>query len=272
MKTQRHLPTKSNSGLALQTPSRPLLAVLNEDYPKIRAVEDVAETDGLMNYLITLLNLKISNEEEERDLNIQMLVVKDFIISKFGNLTIPEIKEAFKMYVAREFSNIKTFRLLDSISAGEVLSAFLDHRNESLRVYDHKMKINALKQEFRNEDEIAKTKHLLLKNIFTDVEGKGYSGDAWMLYDELYNSGKITISDSEKKDLYKKQLQKHIKEEKQIVNSKRPLNYKAVLAEIQKEAMSSKPLLVVQNRCKSVLVSEYIKNNFKDKEEFLASF
>lgn len=84
------------------------------------------------------MNIKVSNETENRDLQIQMLVVMDFIKSKFGNLTIPEIQEAFKMYVAREFPQIKVFRILDCVSVGEVLDAYKSFRNESLRIYSPK--------------------------------------------------------------------------------------------------------------------------------------
>lgn len=85
-----------------------------------------------------MMNIKVSNDTEKKDLQIQMLVVMDFIKSKFGNLTIPEIKEAFKMYVAREFPEIKVFRILDCVSVGEVLDAYKSFRNESLRVYSQK--------------------------------------------------------------------------------------------------------------------------------------
>ena len=120
--------------------SRPLLAVLNEDSEKIRYVKDSREFDSLINYLITLLNLKASSKEEIEDLNIQMVVIEDFIKTKFDDLTIPEVKEAFKMYLAKEFENIKVFRLLDCVVVGEILNAYKNFRNESLKIYDAKKK------------------------------------------------------------------------------------------------------------------------------------
>jgi len=84
------------------------------------------------------LNLKTSSEQDAKDLNIQMLVILDFIKSKFSQLTIEEIKEAFKMYVAKEFSHLKVFRMLDCVVVGEVLNEYINFRNESLKVYDNK--------------------------------------------------------------------------------------------------------------------------------------
>lgn len=119
------------------THSRPLLAKLSEDHSKLRAVND-AEVSGLINYLLTILNIKSSTKEEVELLGVQMLVLEDFLKTKFGHLTIPEIREAFKMYVSKGFAEIKVFRLLDCIAVGEVLNAYIDFRAESLRSYSEK--------------------------------------------------------------------------------------------------------------------------------------
>jgi hypothetical protein len=122
--------------LIVQKQSRPLLAVINEDYPKIRLVTDNSEQDGLINYLITLLNIKVSNELEKQDLQVQMLVILDFIKSKFGFLTIPEIREAFKMYAAKDFGHKDIFRQLDTIVVSDVLNKFMTFRADNLRKYN----------------------------------------------------------------------------------------------------------------------------------------
>jgi len=120
-----------------QSLTKPQLAVLNEDYPKIKSIQTVSEVDNMMNFMISILNIKVSNEEEQSELENQMIMVLDLIRTKFGNLTIPEVREAFKMYVAREFE-IKVFRLLDCVSVGEILTEYTNFRNESLRVYTDK--------------------------------------------------------------------------------------------------------------------------------------
>ena len=118
--------------------SRPTLAILSEDYPKVKNIESKQEINGLLNFLITILNIKTSSEDDQRELDKQMVLVFDLIKTKFGSLTAPEIKEAFKMYVSKSFPDIKVFRLLDCISVGEVLSAYTDFRAETLRSYSQK--------------------------------------------------------------------------------------------------------------------------------------
>ena len=74
----------NNSNLVPAKQSRPLLATLNEDFKKLKEIINVEETDSLINYLLTILNIKVSNEQDAKDLQIQMLVVSDFLKSKFG--------------------------------------------------------------------------------------------------------------------------------------------------------------------------------------------
>ena len=73
------LQVNSNSSLVQLMQSRPLLAIINEDYPKIRNVSNIEENDGLINYLIVLMNIKTSSQVEKQDLEIQMIVALDFI-------------------------------------------------------------------------------------------------------------------------------------------------------------------------------------------------
>lgn len=84
------------------------------------------------------MNIKTSSQQEKEDLEIQMIVILDFIKSKFGFLTIPEIREAFKMYVAKDFGHKDIFRTLDTILVSDVLNCFMNFRSESLRAYNQK--------------------------------------------------------------------------------------------------------------------------------------
>lgn len=121
--------------------SRPTLAILNEDYPKVKTIESKQEINGLLNFLITILNIKTISQEDQDQLDKQMILIFDLIKTKFGGLTVPEIKEAFKMYVSKEFPEIKVFRLLDCVSVGEILNAYINFRAESLRAYSQKKAI-----------------------------------------------------------------------------------------------------------------------------------
>lgn len=73
-----------------------------------------------------------------------MVMVYDLIKTKFGHLTFEEIREAMKMYVTNSFSDIKVFRLLDCVAIGEILTAYVDFRNEATFIYrDKKSKLLA---------------------------------------------------------------------------------------------------------------------------------
>jgi len=248
--------------------SRPSLAVLNEDFPRLRNIQDVKETDSLINYLITILNIKVSSQEEADDLKIQMLVVSDFLKTKFGHLTIPEIKEAFKMYVAREFPNIKVFRILDCPSIGEVLQAYTDFRAEALRKYSQQKTALLQAPSGPTEEDKKKIRNQLVDIIFDDLKKQGYSNDAYFLYDELYDSGKIKVTDLEKKILYKKELQKYSSEQRIEIEKNGHISKNSLLKELKAKVESKNPILTVQNRCKSILASEYLTRNLEDLESF----
>jgi hypothetical protein len=214
------------------------------------------------------LNLKVSSEDEERDMQIQMLVVKDFITSKFGSLTIPEIKEAFKMYVAKEFPQIKVFRLLDCVSVGEILDAYIDFRNESLHVYMCKKiaLLNAPTQP--SDEEKKKIREQFLKLIFDDIVNTGFSSDAFRLFFELEESGKLKISEIDKKILYRQELEKYIPIEEERIKARGGYGVAKKLTEFKQLVESKKPISHVQNICRSISVSNYLKKYISDFETF----
>lgn len=178
--------------------SRPTLAKLNEDYPKVRDVINASEIEDLMNFLIRILNIKVSNKEEQDNLDFQMPLILDFIKTKFGTLTIPEIKEAFKMFVAKEFPELKVFRMLDCIAVGEVLSAFVNFRNDNLRVYADK-KRNAILLPQISESEKVNILKKATQNRYEEFLKKDFIADKHdHIFDFLVEQKKIIVSDSPK--------------------------------------------------------------------------
>lgn len=248
--------------------SKPLLAKINEDYPKLKDIQNSHDFDGLINYLVTILNIKCSNQDEENDLKIQMIVVSDFLKSKFGSLTIEEIKEAFKMYAAREFSKIKVFRLLDCISIGEVLQAYTDYRNDTLRSYNSQKQIllNVMPEKTAEEKKEIRLKFIQL--LYDEIKIDKFSNNAWLLYDEFYASGKIKISENQKKELYNQQLLIYATEQRTEISKRNNLITKPLLLDLNTKIQSGKPIELVKNKCKSVLVCDYLKKNMYDFETF----
>lgn len=248
--------------------SKPTLAKLNEDYPKVKNVIVASEITDLMNFLIRILNIKILNEEEQENLDFQMPLILDFIKSKFGSLTIPEIQEAFKMYVAKEFPELKVFRMLDCIVVGEILNAFKDFRNDSLRAYDRK-KQNLLEQpKPMTEEDIKKNQEELLKIVFDDLKETGLSLDAWLLYENLEANGMITISNKQKREMYAQQAQIYLVELVQETTQRYFHSAKTVIEDARNKIEKGKVIGSVANKCKSIVVSNILKNYLTDFEEF----
>ncbi|TDO68849.1 hypothetical protein EV143_11833 [Flavobacterium chryseum] len=248
--------------------SRPTLAILNEDYPKVKNIESKKDINGLLNFLITILNIKVSSEEEKLQLDKQMVLIFDLIKTKFGSLTVPEIREAFKMYIAKEFPDLKVFRILDCVVVADVLNAFKEFRNDSLRTYDFKKQNLLLESNQMTQDEKDKNHEQLLRNVFDDLKSTGLSLDAWLLYDGLDKKSLIKISNAQKKEMYAKQAQIYLTETVQETTQRYFHSAKTVIEDIRNKIEKGKIIGSVANKCKSIVVSNFLKNYLNDFEEF----
>ena len=170
------------------------------------------------------------------------------------------------MQVARELPKLKVYRILDCPSIGEVLQAYTDFRAEALRKYSQQKTALLQAPIGPTEEDKKKIRNQLLDIIFEDLKKKGYSNDAHFLYDELYNSGKIKVTDLEKKILYKKELQKYSSEQRKDIEKKNFDTRIHLLEELKTKVESKNPILTVQNRCKSFLASEYLSRNLEELE------
>ena len=111
----------------------------------MRNVSNITEYEDLINYLTKLLNIKTSSDDS-KDFEYQMILILDFIKSKFGFFTIPEIREAFKMYVAKDFGHKEIYRNLDTILVSDVLNCYVGFRADSLRAYNEKLNVLAIEE------------------------------------------------------------------------------------------------------------------------------
>lgn len=174
--------------------SRPSLAVLNEDYPKIKNVISENEIEDLLNFIITIVNIKISTAEEGEAMDIQSGMILDLIKTKFGYLTIPEIKEAFKMYVSKSFPGIKVFRILDCVSVGEILQAFTEYRSDTLRDYSQKKQVllhESQKKELSTEEKEKIVLNGVERAFYEYIESKEISEPSEYIFDFLVEKKKI---------------------------------------------------------------------------------
>lgn len=251
----------------MSEPCRPLLAKISEDFPKIKK-ENIQVIDGTINYLFVLLNIQFKPEEKAyRD--TQTLVLSEFLLDRFGNLTLEEVKQAFKMYAAKEFPELKTFRILDCISLGEVLSAYIDRRNKELHVYSQKKLIRKQREIGFNpsEEQKAENRTMNLQLLFESLKSKGTDYSAFIYYDELKAKGKITQEEALKfYDLEAKLYKLELKAEA-IDNPKRRFTINSILEKVK----SSKWDPVIVSRTKSTAVSKYLMQ-FETLESFMAEF
>jgi hypothetical protein len=257
---EKNLQVNSDTSLIVQKQSRPLLAVLNEDYPKIRTV---ANCDVLIAYLIEIFNLKISSSEEKKDFDLQMLVILDFIRSEFGFLTTEEVKQAFKMYVAKKFGHKDIFRLLDVIVVSDVLNCFVEFRSDSLRTYTQKAQNLMIESQNKMSDS---EKFDIMTNAINNCyieyqETKHFSGVIIHIFDELIKRKILKMPTAETpkiQEYYDGILEKSKKEIQRELNSEVCLTKKdknEVIIELNKiiENNSSK----VQIRAKKLVLIDF---------------
>lgn len=147
-----------------------------------------------------------------------MLVVLDFIRTKFSSLTIEEVKEAFKMYVSKEFPEIKVFRMLDCVVVGEVLNAYVNFRNESLRVYDNKKMQLPLNASLTNS-EINEIMENSINQRYEEFKStKDINPPYLAVFKELVERGKIKTPTLQTPKLHSYYLKK-MEEAKEIVSN-----------------------------------------------------
>jgi hypothetical protein len=229
----------------------------------------VEEKEDCLDFMLEILNIKVVSEEDQDSINRQMILIADLIGRFYSKLTAPEIKEAMRMYAFRIFPNIKVFRLIDCVSVGEILSAYIEFRNQAVEPFLIKRNnlLNASVDLSHSEKE--KIQDDFLKMIFIEIIEKGFSSDAWHLFNDLESKGKINPTVAEKKALYKKQLKIYELEEKSIIVNK----YDSVIARSYLNSLVNKitsktPIESVSNTCRSILVSNYLIDFVEDFEIF----
>lgn len=225
----------------------------------------VHTTTKLTDDLFRLLQVRKKNEGMSKDWLL-------FLTStpKFNKLTPGEIYHAFKMALARELRDSKNeeINLLPELSinaTGKVLTAYLEWK----RLNDEYQLAKArLRKDNSGPSEEDKQRAMddFLKMVFEEIQTKRFSFDGWILFEKV--ESKLLVSAPVKKRLYRLKMRQYLEELKQdvITQGRRP-HHVQLLEDIQKKANDGKLSGVVQNRCRSIVVCNYLKN-FKTFEEF----
>lgn len=223
----------------------------------------------LANDVMRLLNVREKNESMVDDWLL-------FISTSNLKVTAGEIYLAFKMALSREIldssgKEIDLYPELSNNTTGKVISAYLIHKKDNYQYQLAKDKLKALKSPINEITDAEKQKlhEDFIKVIFKDISENGFSSDAWHLYDDLESSYRINPSVFEKKVLYKQQLKVYEMEEKAFISSKYDSYIvKTHLKSLQDKITGKTPIESVSNKCRSILVSNYLKNFVSDFETF----
>lgn len=229
----------------------------------------VEEKEDCLDFMLEILNIKIVTEEEQDAINRQMILIADLIGRYYSKLTAPEIKEAIRMYAFRMFPNVKVFRLIDCVSVGEILHEYIEFRNKAIEPFLNKRQnlLNASTELSHSEKD--KIQDDFLKMIFNEIMENGFSSDAWHLFNDLESKEKIKPTVAEKKELYKKQLKIYeMNERTQIIKKYDALLARGYLNSLVNKITSKTPIESVSNICRSIIVSDYLKNYVSDFETF----
>lgn len=240
--------------------------MLKENYLKWR-VSDANDKEDTINFMVEILNLKVTDQEEADHLNRQMIMVADLISTRFSPLTIPEIKEAFKMYVANQLG-VKVFRLLDCIAIGEILTAYINYSKEANAVFiEQRKKAIQLAQE-TPESEKLRIREAFEKMIYDEIQEFYFSDNAWEFYLPLEASGKIVISDEDKIKMYEEELEIYMADEIDRIRRVNPYQASKIISDLQDDVKKGNKPIYVRKRCRSILVSQFVKNSVKSYPEF----
>lgn len=186
--------------------------------------------------------------------------IQKMISSYFKTLSLEEIYKAFELerfglYEAKT----DHFQLFDANYVSEILKKYKNwkiNEKRALNISAPKMEVEVDKESIRNE---------YLKTIFSEIASDGFSSGAYGLYKQLEKQ--INASDEQKKKLYHEQLKVYEVEEKAYI-SNRGISVKTLLGELKRKIEDKAGVDVVKNKCKSILVSDYLKKYCKDFEYF----
>lgn len=222
----------------------------------------------LVDDLFRLLQVRDKNQEMAKD---WLLFIST--APRFQKLTPGEIYLAFQMAVSRELVDDKGngFEMLPELSnntTGKVLDAYIKFKKEDVNYNSAKDELKKNAQEANTaitDEKKAEIREIYLLMVFHSLKDKKTSFDAWQLYDEI--ESRLKISTAVKKRLYRIQEKKYRKEVARDARDGTP-KFRQQLQDLVNDINAGVRNNVVQNRCRSIVVSNYLKKHLTDFETF----
>jgi hypothetical protein len=192
--------------------------------------------------------------------------ISKMILSSFKELSIEEVSKAFELERYGQY-DVKTdhFQLFDSNYISQILNKY---KKWKIR---EKTELNLVAPENEvlfTENDILQIRENLTLSVYEEIVKTGFSCDAYHFFADLDAKGKIDMANNARRDLYKRKLREYEVEEKAFIRDK----YKAILSsrylnELAAKITGKTPIESVANKCRSILVSNYLYA-FRNYESF----
>ncbi len=192
--------------------------------------------------------------------------VSKMILSSFKEFSLEEISKAFELERYGQYDdNTEHFQLFDSNYISQILKKYKKWKIKQ------KTELNLVAPSNENsftEKDILQIREDLTLSVFNEIVKTGFSCDAHHFFADLEAKGKIDLDGAGRKVLYKRQLRNYEIDEKAFIRGK----YKSDLSqrylnELMDKITGKKPVESVANKCRSILVSNYLYA-FRNYEKF----
>lgn len=231
------------------------------EFDKVKTLLVSEEGREKLSFGLTMLFTRIPNLLGIKDVisDINKQDIKEMILSHYKTLSLEEIDYAFKI---DRYSGepIPHYQLFNAEYVAKVLKRYQEWLQKKRQ--DNNLSISKLPLPTEpSPEERKEIRRKFLKNVFDDIKNTGYCDDAWLIYDDLSAQNKILVGDSRKKEMYAQQLEKHIQEVKAG-------GFERSVARKIEKIKSGDTNAIIVNRCKNILVAEYLEEFEGDFEQF----
>lgn len=222
----------------------------------------------LVNDIMRLLQVRDKNEGMAKDWLLFITTTP-----KFSSLRPGEVYQAFKMAMSRELLDAdgKEINLLPELSintTSKILISYFQWKKSNPEYQTAKEHLLKLKQPTKpSDEELLRIREAFILSTFKDIVESDFCADAWLLYEELQE--KIPQTNEQKKNLYNQQEFIYLQELKNdAAKNVGRRTYLDIYENAQKNSKEGKRFAVVQNRCRAIMVSNYLKQFKKDFQQF----
>lgn len=224
---------------------------------KIRDINNSYELGKRLSLIFTTAYNYSGIKGEISDYDLKDL--KNLILNYNNTISLDELAYSFKLERYGILGEkTQHFQLFNADYVSDIIRKYREWKKE-IKVSQN-ISLKPKETEISEEDRKVIREQFLV-NIHTDLKNTGYCEDAWILYEDL----DIIIGDSKKKEIYKKQYDRYVKELKSdVLNRDLKHKVKRIIA-ANEEGHHNQEVI---RRCKSYIVSDHLNDYISTFEEF----